>query len=152
MASSHQENVIRWYVLQLLDSVEHLSIEAFCVVYYVLLYFSPLFDHGSYQGCQIGILNAKFHNFGIFWSSLEFKFGRFLNLAIFWYFSDYGFTKCQLLSYTEFLNNIHLNKYACMFYQRLLKALHYCDFNLLVNVTALYGHSRGENIIAPQLH
>ena len=53
--------------------------------------------------------------------------------------------KCDLLSCKEFLNNIHLNKYACIVYQRLLKALHYSDFNLLINVTALYGHSRGEN-------
>ena len=47
--------------------------------------------------------------------------------------------KCNLLHFTEFLNNIHLNKYACMVFQRFLKALHYSNFNLLITVTALYG-------------
>ena len=61
-------------------------------------------------------------------------------------FSDNGFKECHFLSFTEFLNNIDLNKNACMVYQRVLKALHYSDFNLLINVTALYGHSRGGNI------
>ena len=85
-------------------------------------------------------------NFGIFRVvyNLQIAFGRFFNLALFWHFSEHGFMKCNFLSFTEFLNNIHLNKYACIVYQRLLKALHYSDFNLLINVTALYGHPRGE--------
>ena len=101
--------------------------------------------HCSLQGCQIGILNAKFHIIDIFrvaWN-LKIAFGRFFYLALFWNFSEHGFTKCHLVSFTEFLNNVHVNKRACMVYQRLLKALHYSDFNLLIN--ALYGHSRGEN-------
>ena len=100
------------------------------------------------QGCHIGVLCAKFHSFGILKNSLdlEFAFGKFFDLALFWHFSKHGFTKCHLLSFTEFLNNINLNKYAYMVYQRLLKALHYSDINLLINVTALYGHSRSENI------
>ena len=35
-------------------------------------------------------------------------------MAVFWHLYEHGFTKCNLLSFTEFLNSIHLNKYACM--------------------------------------
>ena len=67
--------------------------------------------------------------FRVLWN-LIIVLGRFFNLALFSHFSEHGFTKCNLLSFTEFLNNLDLNKYAGIVYQRLLKALRYSDFNL----------------------
>ena len=95
------------------------------------------------------MLNAKIHNFGIFVELFRIQklhLADFLILYYFWHFSEHSFTKCYLLSFTEFLNNINLNKYACVAYRRLLKEFYYSYFNLLINVTVLCGHSRSENV------